>query len=44
MKGDIIMDMDALMDVIKDAFKGFLADFLEILGAHLNNIFGIELY
>lgn len=37
MKGDTTMD--ELMEVIKSAFMGFVADFVEQLLAHLESIF-----
>lgn len=34
--------MEAFMNVVKDALKGFFADFLNLLGAHINGFIGIE--
>lgn len=42
MKG--VITMDEFMNVVKDAFKGFLADFISLLAEHLNGILGIETY
>lgn len=42
MKGDITMD--EFMNVVKEALKGFFADFIEMLAEHLNGIFEIEMF
>lgn len=42
MKGD--KTMEDFMNVVIDALKGFFADFLNLLGAHINSFIGIETY